>query len=80
MNREPIFRAIALGGTLILVAGCATTHTHTVQSICESAGGTYAQGTCQPGAPRSGQQICEKLEARWVQTLGVCEFTGRGAS
>ena len=79
MDVETVLRAIAFGGVLILVAGCSV-HAHSVQSICEAAGGTYAQGTCQPGTPRSGQQICEKLEARWIQTLGVCEFTGRGGS
>jgi hypothetical protein len=51
-------------------------HTHSAQSICEAAGGTYAQGTCQPGSPTSGRQICEKLNARWVEALGVCEFEG----
>jgi len=79
MDLKTVFRAIALGGALILVAGCAT-QTQSAQSICEAAGGTYAQGTCQPGTARSAQQICEKQEARWVQPLGVCEYTGHGGN
>ena len=79
MDLERVFRAIALGGALILMAGCAA-HTQSVQSICEAAGGTYARDTCQPGAPRSAQQICDRVEARWVQSLGVCEYTGRGGN
>jgi hypothetical protein len=71
-----ILWATAVGGALMLVSGCATTHTHSVQSICQAAGGTYAQGTCQPGSPTSGRQICEKLNARWVEALGMCEFEG----
>jgi hypothetical protein len=79
MNRETVFRAIALGGALALMAGCAT-RTQSVQSICEAAGGTYAQDTCQPGTSRSAQQICDREEARWIPTLGVCEFSGRGGN
>lgn len=77
MNSGIVSRAMTIVGVLTLVSGCAT-HAHSVQSICEAAGGTYAQGTCQPGSPKSARQICEKLEARWVESLGTCEFTGRG--
>jgi hypothetical protein len=76
MDLRTILWATAVGGALMLVSGCATTHTHSAQSICEAAGGRYAQGTCQPGSPTSGRQICEKLNARWVETLGMCEFEG----
>src|SRR5690349_14611498 len=74
MGLRTVLRATAVGGALMLVSGCATTHAHSAQSICEAAGGTYAQNICQPGTPRSGRQICEKMEARWVQNLGVCEL------
>jgi hypothetical protein len=79
MDLRTVLQTTAVGGALMLVSGCATTHTQSAQSICEAAGGTYAQDTCQPGTPRSGRQICEKMEARWVQNLAVCEFQGRGA-
>lgn len=29
-------------------------------------------------SPRSGREICEKMGARWVEALGVCEFEGKG--
>lgn len=80
MDLRIVLRATAVGGALMLVSGCATTRTQSAQSICEAAGGTYAQDTCQPGTPRSGRQICEKMEARWVQNLAVCEFQGRGGA
>ncbi len=70
-------RVIAAGGSLIFATGCAT-DMHSAQSICEASGGTYTQGTCQPGSPRTARQICERMEARWVEALGMCEFTGRG--
>ena len=77
MALRTLLCTIAGGAALILVSGCAR-DMHSAQSICEASGGTYAQGTCQPGAPRTGRQICEKMEARWVEDLGMCEFTGRG--
>jgi hypothetical protein len=78
MDLRIVLRATAVGAALMLVSGCATAHTHTAQSICEAAGGTYAQNTCQPGTPRSGRQICEKMHARWIEDLAMCEFQGRG--
>jgi hypothetical protein len=78
MDSRAVFRAMAFVGVLTLVSACATTYTHSAQSICEAAGGTYAQGTCQPGAPRSGRQICEKMGAHWVEGPGECEFELRG--
>jgi hypothetical protein len=69
MDHWTVSRAMPFVGLLTLVSACAT-HTHSAQSICEAAGGTYAQGTCQPGSPASGRQICEKLNARWVEALG----------
>jgi hypothetical protein len=80
MVLRTVLRATAVGGALMLVSGCATAHTHSAQSICEAAGGTYAQNTCQPGTPRSGRQICEKMDARWIEDLAVCEFQGRGGA
>jgi hypothetical protein len=80
MVLRTVLRATAVGGTLMLVSGCATAHTHSAQSICEAAGGTYAQNTCQPGTLRSGRQICEKMDARWIEDLAVCEFQGRGGA
>jgi hypothetical protein len=74
MDLRTVLRATAVGGALMLVSGCATTHTQSAQSIRQAAGGTYTQGTCQPGSPTSGRQICEKLNARWVEALGMCEF------
>jgi len=78
MDLRAVSRVMAFSGVLI-VAGCASeSHAHSAQSICEAAGGTYAQGTCQPGTAKSGREICEKMGARWVEALGVCEFPGKG--
>ena len=66
------------GGLLLLVSGCATgEHRHSAQNICEAAGGTYSQGTCNPGpAPVSARQMCEKMNARWIEELQQCDFVG----
>ena len=77
MDSGMVFRAVTIVGALTLLSACAgEVHRHSAQSICEAAGGSWAQGTCQPGTPKSGREICDRMGARWIQELGVCEFEG----
>jgi hypothetical protein len=70
----------ALAGVLMLsTAACSSTTRLSSSNICKAAGGTYANGRCQPGADaRSGQQMCAAHGGTYFEGGDYCEVGGTG--
>src|SRR5258707_2996758 len=61
MSSATVLRMGALAGLLMLsTVACSSTTRLSSTNMCKAAGGTYSQGTCQPGGnPLSAQKMCE---------------------
>jgi len=70
----------ALAAVLMLsTAACSSTTRLSSGNMCKSAGGTYSQGTCQPGGDaRSAQQMCAAHGGTYFAGGDYCEVGGSG--
>ena len=83
MRSATVLRMGALTGVLLLsTAACSSTSTTTRLSsgnMCKAAGGTYSQGTCQPGGDaRSAQQMCAAHGGTYFAGGDYCEVAASG--
>ena len=80
MRSATVLRMGALAGVLMLsTAACSSTTRLSSSNICKAAGGTYANGRCQPGADaRSGQQMCAAHGGTYFEGGDYCEVGGTG--
>jgi hypothetical protein len=72
---------VMVAGLLAMpVAGCATKGKArlTAKRMCEAAGGTYANKTCNPGAAnqRTAKQMCDAHGGWYQADLDMCEVEG----
>jgi hypothetical protein len=70
----------ALAGLLMLsTAACSSTTRLSSTNMCKAAGGTYANGRCQPGGDaRSAQQMCAAHGGTYFEGGDYCEVGGTG--
>jgi hypothetical protein len=82
MRPATVLRMGALAGVLILsTAACSSSSTTRLSSanMCKAAGGTYAQGRCQPGSDaRSAEQMCTAHGGTYFAGGDYCEVGGAG--
>jgi hypothetical protein len=81
MSIATVLRTGALTGTLLLTAAaCSSTGTRlSSTSMCQAAGGTYSQGTCQPGGDiRTAQQMCAAHGGTYFSGGDYCEVNSGG--
>jgi len=69
-----------LAGLLVLsTAACSSTSTRLSSSTCTAAGGTYADGACQPGGDiRTAQQMCAAHGGTYFPGGDYCEVGASG--
>ena len=82
MRRLRILWVVALACLAAMpMAGCASKGKVrlSVQKMCESAGGTYANKTCSPGAggQRAAKQLCESNGGVYDPDADACEYEGK---
>jgi len=70
----------ALAGVLMLsTVACSSTTRLSSTNMCKAAGGTYANGRCQPGGDaRSAQQMCAAHGGTYFEGGDYCEVGGTG--
>ena len=80
MRSATVLRMGALAGILMLsTVACSSTTKLSSSNICKAAGGTYANGRCQPGADaKSGQQMCAAHGGTYFEGGDYCEVGGAG--
>ena len=82
MGSTAVLRMGALAGILMLAtAACSSTSTTRLSSgnMCKAAGGTYSEGTCQPGGDaRSAQQMCAAHGGTYFAGGDYCEVGASG--
>ena len=80
MRSATVLRMGALAGVLMLsTVACSSTTKLSSSNICKAAGGTYANGRCQPGADaKSGQQMCAAHGGTYFEGGDYCEVGGAG--
>ena len=82
MRSATVLRMGALAGVLMLsTAACSSTSATRLSSanMCKAAGGTYSQGTCQPGgSARSAEQMCKDHGGTYFAGGDYCEVGGLG--
>jgi len=80
MRSATVLRMGALAGVLMLsTVACSSTTKLSSSNICKAAGGTYANGRCQPGAEaKSGQQMCAAHGGTYFEGGDYCEVGGAG--
>jgi len=82
MGSATVLRMGALAGVLLLsTAACSSTSTTRLSSenMCKAAGGTYSQGTCQPGGTAlSAQQMCTAHGGTYFAGGDYCEVGASG--
>ena len=88
MNSRMALRMVTLAGLAVLsTAACSSTTSTPVSgagptrlsssAICMAAGGTYADGTCEPSAgTRTAQQMCEAHNGTYFEGGDYCEVAG----
>ena len=73
MRMTRLFGVMALVSLLVVqVAGCASTKV-TMKRWCESAGGTYAAGTCTPGKTMKAEDMCFNAGGNYNAGEDTCE-------
>ncbi|HYB41243.1 MAG TPA: hypothetical protein VEL75_05700 [Candidatus Methylomirabilis sp.] len=45
------------------------------KSLCESAGGRYVEGVCQPGSATAGKEICQQVGGFYIVEEDVCHIS-----
>ena len=83
MRSATVLRMGAFAGVLLLsTAACSSSSSTTRLSsanMCKAAGGTYSQGTCQPGGTaQSAQQMCTAHGGTYFAGGDYCEVGGIG--
>lgn len=80
MSSATVLRMGALAGFLMLsTVACSSTTRLSSANMCKAAGGTYSQGTCQPGnSPLSAQKMCEAHGGTYFSGGDYCEVGGSG--
>lgn len=86
MNSRMTLRMVTLAGLLALsTAACSSTDTTTTSgparlsssAMCKAAGGTYANGICQPGGSAlNAQKMCEAHNGTYFAGGDYCEVAG----
>ncbi|HTY76585.1 MAG TPA: hypothetical protein VMI34_02100 [Candidatus Bathyarchaeia archaeon] len=71
---------IAMVALLALpLAACSSTAKIRSSRLCTAAGGTYANGTCDPGKPgsqKTAKQMCDAHGGIYDSVLDMCEMPG----
>ena len=70
---------IALVALLALpLAACSSTARIRSSRLCTAAGGTYSNGTCNPGTPnmKTAKQMCDAHGGVFDSVLDMCEMQG----
>jgi len=80
MSSATVLRMGALAGILVLsTAACSSTMRLSSTNMCKAAGGTYTQGTCQPGnSVVNAQQMCAAHGGTYFAGGDYCEVGGSG--
>ena len=80
MSSATVLRMGALAGLLMLsTVACSSTTRLSSTNMCKAAGGTYSQGTCQPGgSPLTAQKMCEVHGGTYFSGGDYCEVGGSG--
>jgi hypothetical protein len=80
MSSMTVLRMGALAGVVMLsTVACSSTTRLSSSAMCKAAGGTYTQGTCQPGGEaRSAQQMCTAHGGTYFAGGDYCEVGGAG--
>jgi hypothetical protein len=80
MSSATALRMGALAGFLMLsTVACSSTTRLSSTNMCKAAGGTYSQGTCQPGGnPLTAQKMCEAHGGTYFSGGDYCEVGGSG--
>jgi hypothetical protein len=81
MKKMRVLWVIVLASLVAMpMAGCASKGKVrlSVQKMCESAGGTYANRTCSPNASnqRAAKQLCESNGGVYDPDADACEYEG----
>jgi hypothetical protein len=60
------------------LAGCSTSVQLSSKRMCEAVGGTYADTTCNAGAPnqRTAKQMCDAHGGMYMADLDACQMKG----
>ena len=73
MGLTRLFGMMGLVSVLaVQIVGCASTKV-TMKRWCESAGGTYAAGTCTPGKAMKAQDMCFAAGGNFNAGEDTCE-------
>jgi hypothetical protein len=69
---------VITGLAVLTTAACGgTKHRLSSSTMCRAAGGTYANGTCQPASsPRTAQQMCQAHGGTYFAGGDYCEVEG----
>lgn len=70
---------IMCAGLLVLpLAGCAKKVKLSMTKMCQGAGGTYVNGTCNPGQTnqKTAKQMCDAHGGWYMPSLDQCEVEG----
>jgi hypothetical protein len=81
MNASNVLRMATLAGLLVFsTAACSRTSTRlSSASMCAAAGGTYSNGSCQPGGDiRTAQQMCAAHGGTYFEGGDYCEVGATG--
>jgi hypothetical protein len=80
MSSPTVLRMGALAGVLMLsTVACSSTTRLNSSAMCKAAGGTYSQGTCQPGNTAvSAAQMCAAHGGTYFAGADYCEVGGSG--
>ena len=65
---------------MLSTVACSSTTRLSSANMCKAAGGTYSQGTCQPGGSRlTAQKMCEAHGGTYFSGGDYCEVGGTGS-
>jgi hypothetical protein len=78
MDCRRALRIITLAGLAVLsTAACSSTTRVRSTTMCQAAGGTYANGTCQPASnPRTAAEMCKAHGGIYFAGGDYCEVEG----
>ena len=75
-SRKMLMTMVAL--LALPLAACGGTIKKSSSSLCTAAGGTYSNGTCNPGTPnmKSAKQMCDAHGGVFDSVLDLCDMPG----
>jgi hypothetical protein len=78
-----MIRGSRLGGVALVAAlamaigACSSTVKLSSKSLCENAGGKYAQGVCQPGSAMKAEDMCQGFGGFYLVNEDLCHIQSK---